>query len=466
MSTPHPRTPPPVPRSATDGIVFPGVAGGNQAMYLAQLQQLELSQYLPPDELAARQWRQVEQVLWHASRTVPFYRDRLRRAGIRAGRPVSPEQWRAIAPLTREEIQTAGDRLHSTKVPAAHGGSATASTSGSTGKPITVRKTALEQFFWNVFTLREELWHGRDLGGRFAAIRHDPTHRSGAPTKPTRMQDWGPPVGAVYPTGPGAVFDIRATVAEQVEWLRREQPNVLLTFASNMLALARHCRAHDIALPSLRALRTSGDMLHESTRETCREVFGLELADMYSAVETGYIAVQCPDHEHYHVQAENLLLEVVDDAGAPCAPGRPGRVLLTPLLNFAMPLIRYEVGDIAELGPSCPCGRTLPVLTRILGRARDMLLLPSGDRRFPHHNNRKMVNFPAIVQYQLAQVGRERIDFRLVTRRPLTAEEEADLRATVLAGLGHPFDLHLVYLDEIPRTAAGKFEEFRCEYEP
>src|SRR3546814_13116510 len=86
-----------------------------------------------------------------------------------------------------------------------------------------------------------------------------------------------------------------------------------------------------------------------------------------------YLALQCPEHEHYHVQSEAVLLEVLDEEDRPCRPGEVGRVVVTPLTNFAMPMIRYAVGGLAAVGAPCPCGRGLPVLTRILGRARDKI---------------------------------------------------------------------------------------------
>jgi phenylacetate-coenzyme A ligase PaaK-like adenylate-forming protein len=70
------------------------------------------------------------------------------------------------------------------------------------------------------------------------------------------------------------------------------------------------------------------------------------------------------------VQSESVLLEIVDDAGRACAPGRAGRVVVTSLHNFATPLIRYELGDLAEFGAPCACGRSLPVISRVLGRSR------------------------------------------------------------------------------------------------
>src|SRR3546814_12850457 len=92
------------------------------------------------------------------------------------------------------------------------------------------------------------------------------------------------------------------------------------------------------------------------------------LVCLYSTHEFGYLAFQCPQHDHYHVQAEAALVEVLNEAGKPCRPGEIGQVVTTPLLNFAMPMISYAVGDLAEVGPPCPGGRGLQVRKRILGR--------------------------------------------------------------------------------------------------
>jgi phenylacetate-CoA ligase len=90
---------------------------------------------------------------------------------------------------------------------------------------------------------------------------------------------------------------------------------------------------------------------------------------VYSSDEAGYIALQCPEGEHYHVQSESLLLEVLDAAGSACMPGQVGRVIVTTLNNFAMPLVRYDTGGDAEVGPPCACGRGLPVLRSLVERA-------------------------------------------------------------------------------------------------
>src|SRR3546814_11153852 len=107
-------------------------------------------------------------------------------------------------------------------------------------------------------------------------------------------------------------------------------------------------------------------------------------------------------HEVYHAQSENVLLEVVDDDGRPCGPGETGRVLITSLHNFATPLIRYELGDYAEVGSPCACGRGLPVIKQVLGRKRNRLILSDGRSGFPYLGDHEEVRAitPQVTEFQ------------------------------------------------------------------
>ena len=194
-------------------------------------------------------------------------------------------------------------------------------------------------------------------------------------------------------------------------------------------------------------MRTFGEVLEPRARDACRAAWGVPLVDMYSSQEVGYIALQCPEHETYHVQSENLLVEIVDDDGEPCRPGEVGRVVVTTLHNFATPLLRYELGDFAEVGEACPCGRGLPVLTRVLGRQRNMLTLPDGDQRWP--NIRDPSEFasaggpalPPLQQFQVVQRSLTALEVLLVCPRALGADEEDVMRGYLAATLGHVFDV-------------------------
>jgi phenylacetate-CoA ligase len=162
-----------------------------------------------------------------------------------------------------------------------------------------------------------------------------------------------------------------------------------------------------------------------------------------------------------------MFVEVLREDGAPCPPGEVGKLLVTSLHNLAMPLIRYDLGDYVELGPPCPCGRGLPVISRILGRGQNMLVMPSGERRWPLLSSADIEAMleiaPSIRQYQFIQKASDLIELRLAPARPLIKGEEARLADWIRAKFGAPFRVVFDYLDEMPRSAAGKFEEFICE---
>ena len=160
--------------------------------------------------------------------------------------------------------------------------------------------------------------------------------------------------------------------------------------------------------------------------------------------------------------SEGVKLEILDADDKPCPPGSIGRVIVTPLHNFAMPLIRYELGDYAEFSSPCPCGRGLPTLRAIRGRLRHGLIMPDGSSRAAYFGI-SFNRIPAIRQFQAAQVARDIIELRLVTRRPLTDAEEAELSAVVRNDTHPSFQVRFVYVDTIPRQPSGKYEEFRCE---
>jgi phenylacetate-CoA ligase len=451
-----------VARSSIEAIQWPAIPARRGAALLAMQFQLERSQWWPPDTIRRHQFRQLDVLLRHAFATVPFYRRRLHEAGIDPAAGITDEDWARIPVLSRRDIQEAGKDLHSRRLPPRHGKAHTLQTSGSTGMPLTALGTQLTQFFWLCFTLRDQLWQRFDLTKKLAAIRYS-GRGAGKYPDGLSMANWGPSTAPAYPSGPAVFLSIDTPVPQQVEWLQRQDPEYLITFPSNLEAIIAYCRDQRIALPKLRAVETLAEVLYPETREACREVWGVRVADIYSAQETGYIALQCPDHEHYHVQSENGLVEVVDEDGGACGPGETGRVVVTPLHNFAMPLIRYDVGDYAVVGEPCPCGRGLPVLKRILGRVRNMLTFPSGEQRWPIFNLYKFGDVAPVRQVQVVQKGLDELEVRLVVKAEMGEQDEERLRDVMRAGIGGAFRITFTYHDHIPRSKGGKFEEFRSE---
>jgi len=460
-ATPRRRTPRYQPLlSGHSSVVWPALPSPRTALLASLLMQLEASQWWSPTKLRAQQLAQAASLLHQAYRQVPFHRERLAQAGYLPGKPLTEEVWSRIPLLTRTDLQVTGTALYCPEVPRDHGAFYEISSSGSTGRPVTARGTHLMQNMWDALTLRDHLWHRRDFSATLAAIRSMPT---GVATYPdgVKTRDWGRSTDGVFATGPSAVLSISTRTEDQAEWLQRADPQCLLIYPSALRDLLLHCREHGITYPRLREVRTLSEVLPPETRALCREVWDLKVTDMYSSQEVGYMAFQCPEHEHYHVQGESVLLEVLREDGSPCAPGEVGQVVITSLLNFAMPLVRYAVGDLAEAGAPCPCGRGLPVLKRILGRVRDMLVYPDGRKGWPLLGDMYYKEIPAIRQYQIVQHAVDDIEIRLVADRRLTGIEEAKLEEWLHYRSGHAFPIRVTYHEEIPRSAGGKYQDFR-----
>jgi len=388
--------------SSISGVKWPPIPEPGGATRLAALFQIEQSQWWSEEKLKQHQFQQLQLLLAHCKRHVPFYAEKIQH--IKLSQPLTEETWLTIPLLTRDMVQNNGQQLRSTAIPPSHGKLSRQFTSGSTGKPVEVLGTDVTNFFWNVFTLRDHLWHKRNLNSNLAVIRRTMSEKAKPPLGQV-SKNWGQATGGVIETGPTSMISIFTPISEQVKWLVNQQPDILLTNPSVLQDLALYCQRENIELPSLTEVRTISEALPDGLRALCKETWGAKLVDVYSSIELGYLAIQCPDHEHYHIQSEGVLVEILDDNGKPCSPGEVGRVVVTNLHNYATPLIRYELGQV--------------------------------------------------VQHSL-----EDIEVKLVLSRPITEKEIDDLTRMFHQTLGHPFNVTIVQLDDIPRSVGGKYEEF------
>lgn len=445
-------------RSGIAGIAWPPLASAGTAPLLALLYQLEETQWLTSEEITAQQHRQLVELARHAQRFSPHFHSKLQAAGLQPDDLATPEGLRKLPVLSRRDLQSAGKDLFCRQLPKAHTPVGETRSSGSVGEPVVVQRTAVNQLFWQATTLREHLWQQRDFRGTLAVIR------AHLPTLDAPRPDWGPPVNLLFKSGPSHALAITTDVSQQAEWLVKLNPDYLLTYPTNLGALLQQLAQGGMKLPRLRQIRSIGETLSDDLRAATRSLLDVDIADTYSSQELGTIALQCPQSGMYHVMSESLIVEVLDEQGEPCLPGQIGQLVITDLHNLATPLIRYGIGDYAEAGPACPCGRGLATLKRVVGRERNMLLLPDGRRHWPLVGAYYFRDIAPIRQFQIIQREREMIEVRLVSDSPLTDAQEARLGELVRESLGFPFQLKFTYFPrEIPCGSSGKFEEFICE---
>lgn len=251
-----------------------------------------------------------------------------------------------------------------------------AHSTGSTGQPIrTWKERQPYHLRYLAFSNLTTQWHNLD--------RKKDMLRISARVKDGEQSDWGPP-DAWYESTGKVLFahSLGRDVGEMYRLLQRNRPGYIVSTASVAHALARHAKANDPQPPQLNAILATGEAVTDAMRQDCLEAFGAKIINRYSCEEAGHLALQCPRHDHLHVFTTNAILEIIDSQGQPCPVGEPGRVLVTALHSQAMPLIRYEIGDVAEWGPPCDCGINLPVIKRIWGRDSQMIQTPDGHVRY------------------------------------------------------------------------------------
>jgi phenylacetate-CoA ligase len=449
----------PLFKTSVPEIVWPSMPSTNAAALIAQLFQLERTQWLNEDALLERQLLQLAQLTAHAHRYSPCYRQLFDQHGIGPDGPWSLEKLRKVPLLTRQTLVEQAATIHSSVVPKTHEPWQSIQTSGSTGQIVEVKRTAISSLMWMALTLRDHLWHQRDFSQSAAFVRAFTKAQDDDAI--AKKEGWGIPVSLLFETGPAYRQPLSLSVGEQAAWLLRRNPYYLLTYPTNLSALLDEFERMGRFPPQLKEVRTIGETFSASLKARCENDFALKTVDVYSAQEVGAIALQCPVSGLYHVQAESLIVEVLNDEGTPCKEGEVGRVVVTDLHNFATPIIRYEIRDYAEAGGACPCGRGLPTLKRILGRRRNMVTLPDGSRHWPLVGFHAFRGIAPIRQYQAVQHSLDTVEMNLVVDAPLTGEQEKLLRRVIQDALGYPFNVRFSYSDaELPKTLGGKFEEF------
>jgi len=396
--------------------------------------QLLRSQYWSPEKLRAYQEKRLQKTLEAASR-IPFYSSRFK------GRP-GPDNLKNLPMFSRAESLDLLQSVTALYPPGTKFDSDMSS--GSTGMR------------------REFLFDASHQRGRYAAraryLREngwDPIRRNGWIIFIPEGQSDADLVNSRLLIGT-RMLSVFADLPEQAAWLRRLDPVYLYTYPSNLEALLDIFEANGEKLPSLKRLFSGAEVLTDSLRQRVRSMLGVEMADNYGSTEA-FMAWQCPEGS-YHINAEHVLVEIIRDDGKPAGPGEIGRVVLTTLENYLMPLIRYEIGDyaVAADGP-CRCGRTLPLIGSLEGR--NINLFRTADNRLvsPYELIIHLKSCPALKQFQMVQKSIDRYILRCVASPPLTSEDMVNIRQRFNETLRTQVTVEIQEVDNIPRLPSGKF---------
>ena len=382
-------------------------------------------------------------LLEHARKNVPFY----------SSAPVNGDD--VLATLSRFPVVTKSllrgnyDRFKSLDLSARKWFVSTSG--GSTGEPVTFIqdrdfmdwRIATEAFYYAQF-LRQEfnatpivvLWGSeRDLFSRFSWK--------------ARLWSWT--------TQTTFLNSFRMTPADMLRYvaiINRRRPVLVRGYAGSLYELARFVKMRGLRLYRPDAVYSSAETLSQPMRHVIEEVFGAPVFDYYGSREVGAIAGQCR-RGAMHLFTFNNWVEVVDDHDRPVRPGAQGRILVTTLHNYAMPLIRYDIGDRAVVGEACPCS-PLPTLARLTGRVTDHFLTREGTLVHGEYFTHLFYFRDWVQEFQVLQTDMEAISVYFAAHRPPPKEDIADITEKIRFVMGDGCRINWEQVEHVPRTPQGK----------
>jgi phenylacetate-CoA ligase len=409
--------------------------------------------YLPSDELQEYQNKKLREIVRYAYEHVVFYREKFKQANI------DPDDIRTVADLkklpfvTKDEVRQHLNRMISRDYDIS--GLKMLRTSGSTGEPLYFYITRAEDEFRKTRHLRANIACGQKLRDRWVTIT-SPIYFNQA----TQLQR----ILRLYAPMSVSVFDDAVT---QVSILERLKPDVLDGYASSLLLLAKEVERRGVEAIKPKFLISGADLIDLPSRRVVEEVFGVPFFDQYGAAEFERLAWQCEEKREYHIDADSVIMEFVDNNGDEVAPGETGEIVCTSLFNYAMPFIRYAVGDLGRSSQdnACPCGRTFPVMRIMEGRKDEAVVLPDGRTMSSFALVATMYQlsfYKDIERFRIVQKKLNRFDFIVKLRSSELNENslerelvEVFSRALKVSESEMQFELQLV--NEIPLDKSGKF---------
>jgi len=428
------------------------------AQKLAILRQLTELESLDKEKMIEIQDQQLSKLLVHTYLHSENYRPYLA-----AHMPINPSNARkallSLPVLTRLDLQKPLSEIRS-YAPDSHGEVLNFTTSGSTGQPVTVINTAAAMIIRESILLQTYLWHVDPSSGTIAIIT---AHSGKIPNHQENMflENWGSPFFPLVASGTRAELNIKNPISRQVPWLLTVNPSVLVTYPSNLAQLLTDSRNHGWELNNLKHIRLIGESVSETLTQHAKEYWGISTSNVYSTEELGTVAAQCPDSYLLHLMSPAHIVEIIGSDGHPVKDNEIGKIVVTDLFNFAMPILRYEIGDTGSFSEDCQCGRKFPTMSTVLGRYRNMLYLENGERFWPKFGLRSVSELYGIKQFQVIQKNYHDLEVKFQISKVLSAEAKGQIAQTMRTSLGHHFNIDFIEnYEALEGSKMGKFEEF------
>lgn len=421
-------------------------------MVLQSLQclfELNRTQWMKKADAEKRQNKRLRSIIKHAYSNVEFYNRKFKEAGIKLSDIRTVSDLHKIPFTYKSEIQKLPEQeilaknVNVRKIIAKR-------TSGSTGIPLKIFFDKKARNYDAASWIRAYLTNGVKPWDKFALVV-DPHSAS---QKQPLYNRFGI-LRREYIT----IFD---DVETQIRKLQLIKPNVIQGYPSVLALLAREVKKECLKF-NVKRIFTEAELLNKLSRLNISSGFNCGVYDLFATREFGLIAWECKEHFGYHINSDNLIVEFVRN-GETVREGERGEITCTSLTNYAMPLIRYRLGDVGiPLGQECPCGRSLPLMKVIEGRANDLLITPKGKiisplifHPFPFQ---ELEFFSKVEQFRIVQEKIDEISIDLVMAESFREDPQESFKIAekrMKKVFGEKVKVAFNIVERLPRDPSGK----------
>ncbi len=398
----------------------------------------------PREDLLKFQTARLTALISHAYRTTPYYQTLTKHL---------PAHVSEMPILEKHHIRDQVERLCSDAVPPEQ--RIRNATGGSTGAPLTFYQ---DRDYWNQRNLSVyyfDSWAGWTFGEPQLIVW-------GAPADGARKSGWRGRLNTrwrhqYWLNGFHLTDSAMHATARK---MARVSPKTILAYPSALHHFASFLSENGIA-PNwgLKGIITSAEMLHPHYRDTAETVFQTKVYNRYGGREVGLIAMECTEGR-LHINCHDLYLEI----DSPDPYTEPGDILITQLNNYAMPFIRYRIGDIGRLSDeTCPCGNRTPILGDLLGRSTATFRTATGTRIHGGYFTQLFYGVNGVDRFQLIQESLTDCVLKLVINRDWKEATRLQMVQQIQDALGSDVDVRVAFVSDIPLPKSGK-REFTLSY--
>ncbi len=438
-------------------IAYPAWNAREGGIRLSELSRLQTAQWDSREALEDYQLTRLNSVVRWAADSVPFYKNRwsseLTKSPLKSLSALSD-----FPVIYKDDLRKYKNELLSSRF--AKSELVTAKTGGSTGVSLELFFDRQCQQLRNAAAMMSDGWAGWLPGMKVAAL-------------------WGSP-----PTPKTAKQKIRNFLHDRTFYLDtmrlneetlggfsrsliKRKPNILFGHAHSLYELACFIQANDLPVPRLVGIVSTSMVLLDADRLVIEKVFGVRVTNRYGCEEVGLIASECEQHDGLHINSNHIIVEFLDDNDEPVEAGEEGRVVLTDLNNRAMPLVRYDVGDMAvPSNKQCSCGRGLPIIKNLAGRVSDYFIHSDGSKVSGISMVEKTLTaIEGLGQLQIVQNTTDTFVLNAVVADGCESRVKEELHRAMVDAFSSEVSIELRCVRHLDQTRAGKFRFAICNVE-